>query len=167
MFYISAHYISAHYISDHYSILGSHLVNDTQYFPIIFWFLLFNTGKNKFEELPQASLATTRTQAICRVQSPPNYISWSILAFFLSAIHCLSMVEVRPSSWLSTSCVVLLRGDWAIFCHTGSRRVGRGQSAREKSLEILRIKSGPWVGQTVSYPTELSWLTYIGLLLHN
>ena len=31
-----------------------------------------------------------------------------------------------------------LRGDWAIFCHAGSGRVGRVWSAREKSREILR-----------------------------
>ena len=48
------------------------------------------------------------------------------------------MVGLRPSSSLSTGCVVLLRGDCAIFCHAGSERVGRVWSAREKSLEILR-----------------------------
>jgi len=48
------------------------------------------------------------------------------------------MVELWPSSSLSTDCVVSLRGDWAIFCHAGSGRVGRARSAREKSLEILR-----------------------------
>ena len=56
--------------------------------------------------------------------------------FFIS--HCLSMVGLQPSSSLSTGCVVSLRGDWAIFCHAGSGRVGRVLSAREKSLEILR-----------------------------
>jgi len=38
---------------------------------------------------------------------------------------------------LSTGCVVSFRGDGAIFCHTGSGRVGRVWSAREKSLGIL------------------------------
>jgi len=38
---------------------------------------------------------------------------------------------------MSTGCVVLLRGDLAIFCQTGSGRVDRVRSAREKSLEIL------------------------------
>jgi len=57
--------------------------------------------------------------------------------FFFS--HPLSMVGLRPSSSLSTGCVVVsLRGDWAIFYHPGSGRVGRVWSAREKSLEILR-----------------------------
>jgi len=74
--------------------------------------------------------------------------------------HRLSMVGLRPSSLLSTGWVVSLRGDWAIFCHAGSGQVGRVQSAREKSLEILHhgweLNPG---GQTVSYPTELSWLT--------
>ena len=85
------------------------------------------------------------------------------LKIFFSISHCLSMVELRPSSSLSTDCVVSLRGDWAIFCHAGSGRVGRVWSAREKSLEILKpwlgIEPGPRGGQTVSYPTELSWLT--------
>jgi len=57
---------------------------------------------------------------------------------FFSISHCLSMVELRPSSSMSTGCVVSLREDWAIFCHAGSGRVGRVRSAREKSLEILR-----------------------------
>ena len=57
---------------------------------------------------------------------------------FFSISHCLSVVGLRPSSSLSTGCVVSLRGDWAIFCHAGSGRVGRVRSAREKSLEILR-----------------------------
>jgi len=48
------------------------------------------------------------------------------------------VVELRPSSSLSTGCVVSLREDWAIFCHAGSGRVGRVRSVREKSLEILR-----------------------------
>ena len=47
------------------------------------------------------------------------------------------MVGLWPSSSLSTGCVVSLRGDWAIFCHAGSGRVGRVWSAREKSLKIL------------------------------
>ena len=56
--------------------------------------------------------------------------------FFIS--HRLSMVGLRPSSSLSTGCVVSLRGDWAIFRHAGSGRVSRVQSPREKSLGILR-----------------------------
>ena len=50
----------------------------------------------------------------------------------------LSMVGLRPSSSLSTDCVVSFRGDWAIFCHAVSGRVGRVWSAREKSLAIVR-----------------------------
>ena len=51
--------------------------------------------------------------------------------------HHLSVVGLRPSSSLSTGCEVSLRGHWTIFCHTGSGRVGRVWSAREKSFEIL------------------------------
>jgi len=47
------------------------------------------------------------------------------------------IVGLQPSSSMSAGCMVQLRGDWAIFCHTGSGRVGRVWSAREKSLEIL------------------------------
>jgi len=53
-------------------------------------------------------------------------------------VHCLSVVGLQRSSSISTGCVVSLRGDLVIFCHTGSGRVGRVWSAREKSLEILR-----------------------------
>jgi len=63
---------------------------------------------------------------------------WLFELFFFPISHRLSMVELRPSSSLSTGCVVSLRGDWAIFCHAGSGRVGRVRPAREKSLEILR-----------------------------
>jgi len=57
--------------------------------------------------------------------------------FLLSAI-IYPWLDFQPSSSLSTGCVVSLRGDWAIFCHAGSGRVGRVWSARGKSLEILR-----------------------------
>ena len=60
---------------------------------------------------------------------------WDVL---FSISHHLSMVELQPSSSLSTGYVVSLRRDWAIFCHAGSGRVDRVRSAREKSLEILR-----------------------------
>jgi len=43
--------------------------------------------------------------------------------FYLS--RRLSVVGLWPSSSLSTGCVVPLRGDWAIFCHACSGRVGR------------------------------------------
>ena len=94
------------------------------------------------------------------------WVMWKRGDFFLFFLisHRLSVVGLRPSSSLSTGCVVSLRGEWAIFCHAGSGRVGRVRSAREKSLEILRrgymgIEPGPRGGQTESYPTELSWLT--------
>ena len=48
------------------------------------------------------------------------------------------MVGLRLFSSISADHVVPLRGDWAIFCHSGSGRVGRVWSTREKSLEILR-----------------------------
>jgi len=86
------------------------------------------------------------------------------LVFFPSSRQ-LSMVGLQPSSLMSTSCVVPLRGDWAVFCHAGSGRVGRVWSVREKSLEILRhgweLKLGhgedrQW--DSFIFPTELSWL---------
>jgi len=64
----------------------------------------------------------------------PKTVWWPV--WFFSS-HSLSMVELRPSSSLSTGCVVSLRGDWPIFCHAGSGRVGRVWSARQKSHEIL------------------------------
>jgi len=48
------------------------------------------------------------------------------------------IVGLHPSSLMSTGWVAPLRGDWAIFCHAGSGRVGRVWSARKNSLEILR-----------------------------
>jgi len=51
--------------------------------------------------------------------------------------RCLSMIGRRPSSSMSTACVVTLRRNWAIFCHD-SERIGKVWSAREKSLTILR-----------------------------
>ena len=70
------------------------------------------------------------------------YFSWTFLLRFLHNCflmsHRLSVVELRPSSSLSTGCVMSLRGDWPFFCHAGSGLVGRVRSAREKSLEILR-----------------------------
>ena len=53
------------------------------------------------------------------------------MGFQSSPIH--DMVGLQPSFPLSTGCVVALRGDWAIFCHAGSGRVGR-----VRSLEIFR-----------------------------
>jgi len=46
------------------------------------------------------------------------------------------MVGLQPSSLMSGSRLVPLKGDWTIFCHAGSGRVGRVWSVRE-SLEIL------------------------------
>ena len=67
-------------------------------------------------------------------------------AFF--QLLSLSMVALRSSSSMSAGCVVQLRGDWAIFCHAGSGRVGRMWSPREKSLEILHhgweVNPGHW-----------------------
>jgi len=60
--------------------------------------------------------------------------TWTIL-FFSS--RCLSIVELRPSSSLSTGCVVSLREDWVIFCPASSGWVGRVWSARKKFLETL------------------------------
>jgi len=49
------------------------------------------------------------------------------------------VVGPRPSSSSSTWCVVPLGGDWTLFCHAGSGRVGRVLSTRENSLEILHL----------------------------
>jgi len=66
---------------------------------------------------------------------------------------------------LSTTCSfgggynpwVSLRGDWAIFCHTGSGWVGRVWSTREKSLEILRRGRKLNTG----YRMDRQWNTFI------
>ena len=78
--------------------------------------------------------------------SPPNfYFHWISFQFLF---HQPSPVRGWTSAFLLTGCVVSLRGDWAIFCHAGSGRVGRVRSAREKSLEVLR---------TFSYPCKMKF----------
>jgi len=62
-----------------------------------------------------------------------------LIIYILFFNYFFTIVELWPSSSLSTGRVVPLRGDWAIFCHAGSGRVGRVWSVREKSLEIFRI----------------------------
>ena len=62
--------------------------------------------------------------------------NWCSELYFFYLNHHLSIVEHWPSSWLFTGCVVPLRGDWAIFSHAGSGRVGWVWPAREKSLEL-------------------------------
>ena len=53
--------------------------------------------------------------------------------------HCLSVAwGCRDFPSISTGCLESLRGDWAIFCHAGSGRVGGVWSARKKSIETLR-----------------------------
>ena len=55
-----------------------------------------------------------------------------------------------------------LRGDWAIFCHVGSGRVGRVRWVREKSLEILR-HGWEWTRASVRTDSELShWAIMAG-----
>ena len=98
--------------------------------------------------------------------------------------HRLSMAGLWPTSSLSAGCVVPLRGNGAIFCHTDSGRVGRVWSAWEKfpwnTPLWLGIEPGPRGGQTrrfihsftelsrlwppggqtvrfIHSPTELSW----------
>jgi len=44
---------------------------------------------------------------------------------------------------MSTGCAVSLGWDWVLFWHSGSERVGRVSSARDKSLEILGWKLNP------------------------
>jgi len=62
----------------------------------------------------------------------------SLWYFFCYPIHRLSVVGLRPSSSISTGCVVPLRGDWAIFCHGGSGRLAECDQSGGKSLERLR-----------------------------
>jgi len=77
------------------------------------------------------------------------------------------MVELRPSSSLSTGCVVSLREDWAIFCHAGSGRVGRVRSAGEKSLEILRRgwELNPDHGEHRQWAIPLSYHDWLAIKL--
>ena len=63
------------------------------------------------------------------------------------------MVGLPLSSLMSTGCVVPLRGDWCIFCHAGSGRVGRVWSAREKSLENSAL-AGNWTRTTERADSE-------------
>ena len=83
-------------------------------------------------------------------------------AIFFS--HCLFMVRLWPSSSMSTDCVLLLREDWAIFCHAGSGRVDSVRSAGKDPSKYSAMAAGiePWPrrGQTVRCvisPIELSW----------
>ena len=50
---------------------------------------------------------------------------WKQIRVYFS--RCLSMVELLSSSSMSTSCLVSLRGAWAIFCDAGSGRIGRAR----------------------------------------
>ena len=87
----------------------------------------------------------------------------SMEVFHISFSHCLSVVELRPSSSLSTSFVVPLRGDWAIFCHAGSGGfIGREWSDREKSFEIFRHrrKLNPRHGVDRQWDTFILALSY-------
>ena len=76
------------------------------------------------------------------------------LSFFFSFSHHLSMVGLRPSSLLSTGCVVPLRGDWAIFCHADSRRVGRVWSAKEKLVKYSAVANN-WTRVTRGTDSEI------------
>ena len=81
--------------------------------------------------------------------------------FFPIFSHCLSIVELQPSSSLSAGCVVPLRGDWAIFLPRWLRAgcqsvISQGEILKYTTL-WLGVKPEPQGGQTVSYPTELSW----------
>ena len=101
---------------------------------------------------------------------------------FPSAIVCPWLDFNLPPRY-PHGCAMPLRGNWAIFCHAGSGRVGRMWSARQNSLEIPsngrefnpgQREDRQWDtfilplsyhdpghkrGQTVRYisPTELSW----------
>jgi len=76
------------------------------------------------------------------------------------------MVELWPSFSLSTGCVVSLRGDWAIFCHTGSGRVGRVWSDRENPLKYSAVVEN-WTLATGRTDSELShWAIMTAYLLN-
>ena len=79
------------------------------------------------------------------------------------------MVEFRPSSSLSTGCVVSLREDLAIFCHGGSGLVGRVRSARGKSLEILRRgwELNPGHGEDRQWAIPLSYHDWLFFTLRS
>jgi len=64
-------------------------------------------------------------------------LSINLFVFFAFSHH-LYMVGHWPSSWLSTGCMLSLRGAWAVFYNAGSGQVGKVWSARKKSLGILR-----------------------------
>jgi len=89
----------------------------------------------------------------------------TLMSIFLSAMSvCLSVVGLRPSSSLSTGCVVSLRGDWAIFSFelkTGWQNAISQGKILWNTPPWLGIEPGPQGGQTVSYPAELSWAFYL------
>ena len=83
--------------------------------------------------------------------------------YFCHPSHCLSLVELRPSSSISTSFVVPLRGDWAIF------RTGYWQNVMSHG-KIPWNAVGNWIQATgrteceiPCSPTELLWLNVIYL----
>jgi len=85
-------------------------------------------------------------QNLIKLKIDPTSIKGCFLFCFLIS-HRLSVVGLRPSSSLSTGCVVSLGGDWGIFSVLNTP-------------PWLGIKPGPRGGQTVRFihsPTELSW----------
>ena len=95
--------------------------------------------------------------------------SWTETQLLKCDGHWLALFFLyRPSSvhgWTSAFLLSVHRlcgvfgGDWAIFCHAGSGRVGRVRSAREKSVEILRCgwELNPCHGEDRQWVIPLSY----------
>jgi len=93
---------------------------------------------------------------------------------FTSLSHCLSVVDLRPSSSISTSFVAPLKGDWDISATQAKDGLAKcnqpGENPSKYSSMVAGIEPGPQGGQTVSSihsPTELSWLTWIHIATYN
>jgi len=82
---------------------------------------------------------------------------------FFSISHRLSVVGLRPSSSLPTGCVVSLRGDWAIFCHASSGRVGRVRSTGKNPLKCSAV-AGIWTRNTERTDSEIHSLSYWAIM---
>ena len=69
----------------------------------------------------------------------------------LRTIHS-CLLGPRPSSSMSTGRVMPLRGDWAIFCHAGSKRVGRVRSTSSAA--------GDWTRATERTDNEINLFSH-------
>jgi len=91
-------------------------------------------------------------------------------AGFFTISHHLSVFGLRPSSSLSTGCVVSLRRDWAIFCHASSGGLADCDEPGKNPLKYSAV-AGNWTRATVRTDSELSrwaimtdcWVRYLFL----